>query len=365
MDRRHEIQMKEARLWRWLADRHLDGVLITRRSNFAWITGGGDNHVFVASEVGAASLLVLQEGKYLLAHTMDGDRIMAEEIADPDVELRTYPWYEGRGPALEALVRGRRLGSDVPLPGLQPLDGSWRDVIFPLTAPEVERARAVGCLADQAMRRVCSAVRPGDSELAVAGLLARAYAERGLLTDVLLVGADERPFHYRHCLPTAKPVSEHLLMHVAAQKYGLHANVTRIVHFGPVPADLRQRHRAVSTVHATILAGLRRGRRFADLFDTIKTAYAECGYAGEWQGHIQGGVAGYEACEPALLLDPSAAMTVNQTFDWLPTVPGTKSEELSLLTDEGVELLSLGPGWPVLPVRLAGHTFHMPDILEL
>jgi antitoxin VapB len=360
-----ELREKESRLWPWLRGQGLDGVLISRRSNFAWITAGGDNHVFLASEVGAAALLVLEEGKYLLAHTMDGERILAEEIAGQDVTPCIYQWYEGRQATLDALTRGRRIGSDVALPGLVTLDGSWRDLIFPLTPLEIERARANGRLADEAMRQVCQAVRPGDSELVVAGLLAQAYTERGLLADVLLVGADERPYAYRHCLPTGKRIEKYVLMHVAAQRHGLHCNVTRLVHFGPVPDDLRRRHRAVSHVHATILMHLRPGRPFAELLEPIKAAYAAHGHDDEWRGHIQGGSAAYEACEPMLLLDPLAAMTVNETYDWLPTVPGTKSEELSLLTAEGTELLSLGPGWPTVAIPIGDHTFQMPDILEL
>jgi len=80
MDKNQELREKETRLWHFLKELDLEGALISKRSNFAWFTGGGDNHMFLASEIGAASLLVTEEGKYLLAHTMDGDRIMTEEI---------------------------------------------------------------------------------------------------------------------------------------------------------------------------------------------------------------------------------------------------------------------------------------------
>ena len=364
IDKSQELKEKEARLWCFLRELNLEGVLISKRSNFAWFNGGGDNHIFLASEVGAASLLVTEEGKYLLAHTMDGDRIMTEEVPGQGVELRAYTWFEGRQKTLEELTKGRRIGCDVPTPGLEFIARSWQEIIFPLTEPELERAREVGRLADEAMSRACHAVRPGDTEMEVAGMLAKAYTEVGMAADVLLVGSDERPYRYRHCLPTDRPIEKLLLVHVAGQKYGLHANVTRMVHFGPVPAELRNRHRAVSYVHSVILANLKPGGRFTDLFDKIKAAYAEAGYTDEWRGHFQGGVAGYEACEPYLLLDPTAVIQVNQTYDWLPTVPGTKSEELSLLTEEGADLISLGPDWPTLPFTIGTRTFKMPDILE-
>ena len=364
MDKNQELREKETRLWHFLKELDLEGALISKRSNFAWFTGGGDNHMFLASELGAASLLVTEEGKYLLAHTMDGDRIMTEEIPGQGVEVRAHTWFEGRQKTLEELTKGRRIGCDIPTPGLEFIDRSWREIIFPLTEPELERARGVGRLADEAMSQVCHAVRPEDTEMKVAGMLAKAYIEAGMPADVLLVGSDERLYKYRHCLPTDKPIEKLLLVHVAGQKCGLHGNVTRMVHFGSVPAQLKDRHRAVSYVHSVILANLKPGECFVDLFDKIKAAYAESGYTDEWRGHFQGDVAGYEACEPYLLVDPRAVIQVNQTYDWLPTVPGTKSEELSLLTEEGADLISLGSDWPTLSFTIGARTFKTPDILE-
>lgn len=359
-----EFKEKEARLWRFLEARGLEGVLISKRSNFAWITCGGDNHVFLASDVGAASLLIKRAGKYLLAHTMDGDRIMTEELSDQGIELKAYSWYEGRRKILEELTQGYRIGSDVPISGLEPIDRSWREIIFPLTPREVERAQELGRLADVAITSVCYQVQPGDTELDVAGMLGEAYLKRGMNIDVLLVGSDERLYNYRHCLPTSKRIKRHLLTHVAAQKWGLHANLTRLIHFGRIPEDLAHRHRAVSYVHATILADLEPGGRFIDLFHKIKSAYAESGFPDEWRGHFQGGPAAYEACEPYLLLDPEARIQMNETYDWLPTVPGTKTEELSLLTEAGASVISLGPGWPTHTFAIEGRTIAMPDILE-
>ena len=97
-----EIQEKEKRLWKGLQAKHLDGVLVSRRSNFAWLTAGGDSHVFLASEAGGESLLLTPNGKYLLAHTMDGERMMDEEVAGQGWELKAYPWFEGRVPTLDA-----------------------------------------------------------------------------------------------------------------------------------------------------------------------------------------------------------------------------------------------------------------------
>jgi Xaa-Pro dipeptidase len=359
-----ELKEKRGRLWRFLEARKLDGILITKRSNFAWITAGGDNHIFLASEAGAASVLLTKDGNYLLAASMDGDRLMAEEVAGQGYELRQYAWFEGRQKTLEELTKGKRIGSDLPVPGLETVQEDWRELVYPLTAAEVERSRQNGRLIEEAFIEISLMVKPGDSELSIAGKLAGACTCRGISLSVLLVGSDERLYKYRHCLPTPKPVKNLLLMHVAGQRLGLHANITRMLHFGPLPEDLKARHRAVSYIHSHILHGLVAGGYFSSLFERIKKAYAETGFEDEWKGHVQGGPAGYEACYPMLLLEPEARIQVNQTYDWLVTVPGTKTEELSLLTEGGAELLSFGAGWPELTYEIGGKLYRMPDILQ-
>lgn len=365
MDKAEEIKEKRSRLWRFLEARNLDGILVTKRSNFAWITAGGDNHIFLASEAGAASVLLTRDGDYLLAAWMDGDRLMAEEVAGQGYQLQKYAWFEGRQKTLEALTKGKRIGSDIPVPGFETVQEDWRELVYPLTEAEIERARQTGWLIEEAFLEVAKTVKPGDSELSIAGKLAQACTCRGIYMSVLLVGSDERLYKYRHCLPTEKDVNKLVLMHVAGQRLGLHANITRMLHFGEAPEDLRCRHRAVSYIHSQILASLKPGEHFCTVFDRIKSAYTETGFAEEWKGHVQGGPAGYEACYPMLLLDPQAIVQVNQTYDWLVTVPGTKTEELSLLTEDGVEVLSLRAGWPELTFKIDGKLYRMPDILEI
>lgn len=364
MDKQAELKIKEDRLWDYLESQGLDGVLISKRSNFAWITGGADNRIFLSSEAGASSLLITRDGKYLLAHWMDGERMMDEELAGLGYKLEQYPWYAGRQKTLEALTTGKRIGTDIPTPGLVTLEKDWYELFFPLTPTEVQRARELACLAEEAMREVCFAIQPGDTEQKVAGMLTRAYTGRGMYQHVLLVGSDERLFKYRHCLPKDKPIRNLVLMHVAAQCDGLYANLTRLVHFGPLSEDLQRRHKAVTYIQSILLANLIPGSRFVDLMDKIKAAYAETGFADEWQGHVQGGPCGYEPIWVDLVQDPEAVVPVNQTYDWLQTVPGTKVEELSLLTQDGADLISLAPGWPELRYEIGGRLYRMPDILE-
>lgn len=361
-----DLNSKKKRLWRLLKCKGLDGVLLNRRSNFAWYTGGGDNHVILGSEYGAASLLILRDKTYVLAQSMDGLRLMDEQVSDLGYELAQYHWFEGQNTQLDRLVAGKKIGSDTPSDRFVFLtDLDFRSIIFPLTPSEIQMSRDIGRSWEDAILEVCSDLKPGITELEVAGRLMNAFTKREFTADVLLVGSDQRLQKYRHCLPTTKKVEKHMLMHVAGRKFGLHANVTRIIHFGPVPDEIQRKQDAVNQICSILFSRLEAGYHYSALLNDIKKAYLDEGFGDEWKGHIQGGPNGYEIVYPMLAYDPSTVLQNNETFTWLVTLPGAKTEELSLLTDTGVEIISLTDRWPGKKFSANGQTFTQPDILVI
>lgn len=364
MDRQTDYDLKLSRLWDRLNARKLDGVYITRRANFSWLTGG-DNRIFLNHPTGSSSLLITRKGKYLLAAVMDGARMLEEEVSGLGIALFSHTWFENRLEILEMLSRGLHIGGDTPTPGCEYLDETfWAGVHFPLTEFDIAIARKVGAESDAAFQQICRTIQPGDSERKIAGMLMGEFFSRGFYASVMLVGSDERLYKYRHCLPTEKPVEKLVLMHVAGHKHGFHANVTRLVHFGPIPEELHHRFKVVSTLNATLLSCLEPGLPFTVLGEKMKTAYAQLGWADEWKGHVQGFPCGYETCYDTWATQPEARVGYNQTYDWLQTIPGVKTEELSLFTlEKGVEIISVGSGWPILQVNAGGRTWNEPDIL--
>ncbi len=361
-----ESKLKKERLWRLLENKGLEGVLLNRRSNFAWFTGGGDNHVFLCSEIGAASLLILRDKTYVLAHSMDGLRLMDEQVSGLGYELAQYYWFEGQNSQLDRLVAGKKIGSDTPSDRFVFLtDLDFRSLIFPLSSSEIKMSRDIGRSWEDAILEVCSNLKPGITELEVAGRLMDAFTKREFTVDVLLVGSDQRLQKYRHCLPTSKKVEKHMLVHIAGRKNGLHANVTRIIHFGPVPDEIQRKQDVVNQICSVLFSKLEAGYHYSALLKDIKKAYLEEGFGDEWKGHFQGGPNGYEPIYPMLADDPSAVLQNNETFDWLITLPGAKTEELSLLTETGVEIISLTDRWPGKKFSANGKTFIQPDILVI
>jgi len=88
-------------------------MILGRRDNFAWLTGGGDNSVVRCSEQGFSLLVVTPGSVYHVAQVMDGPRILDEELGGMDVEPVFLRWYEHsreQRAAVSMSVPGRAFG---------------------------------------------------------------------------------------------------------------------------------------------------------------------------------------------------------------------------------------------------------------
>jgi antitoxin VapB len=234
-----------------------------------------------------------------------------------------------------------------------------------LTDEEGERFRTVGRLCAQAMDSAARAVRPGHSEYEIASLLAREGEKRGVQVTVNLIATDQRIFNYRHPLPTSKVMERYAMLVLCARRWGLVASVTRLVHFGPLPGELRRKAEAVAKIDAVFIAASRPGKRLGDIFEQATAAYAATGFPDEWQLHHQGGPAAYEPREYVANPGSTDKVLAGQAYAWNPSITGTKSEDTVLVSDSGYEVLTEIEGWPALEVEIEGEVHNRPAILEI
>ncbi|MEJ5202478.1 MAG: aminopeptidase P family protein [Anaerolineales bacterium] len=359
-----DAAVKRERLRAWMERRGFDGVVLSRRDQFAWVTSGGDNHVLKNSELGFGNIVVTREKHYLVAHTMDAARIFEEQVPNQGYELVSLRWFEG-DPALAARrLAGEKVAADTALPEVVELNRELSMLHYPLTDLEIQRCRWLGRQVDEVLTLVASELHTGQSEEQIAQWLACEYLKRQIELDVLIVGSDQRIFRYRHPLPTPKKIERYVLLHPAARRWGLHANVSRSVHIGKPPEEVLRAYRAAATIEARILAGLSAGISFAQILEWQKTWYAELGFADEWQNHFQGGPTGYVVVD-ALRNQTDTCVEENQAFDWFITITGAKVEELALLTRQGVEIASHVSTWPGVSIETSQGTLVVPDLMVL
>ena len=74
-----EIKEKERRVRVFLEEKGLSGLLLKRQANFSWMTAGGLNLVGITTEMGAASLLITADAKFVICNNIEAPRMVEEE----------------------------------------------------------------------------------------------------------------------------------------------------------------------------------------------------------------------------------------------------------------------------------------------
>ena len=368
-----EINEKTERLVAFCAAEGLAGVLVNSQPNFSWLSGGGTNGIDMSREAGVSTLFVRRDGRrFILANNIEMERMLAEQVNGQDHEPIEFPWEQEKGNTALVLDLVRSLiseqlpiGSDLPFVGARSVEVEMARLRFKLTSFEMDRFRALGRDAGEAIGRMAKGLVPGLSEREVARLANDALANIGAQSVVTLVAADDRLARYRHPLPTDLRWHKVLMVVVCARRGGLIASLTRIVSAGPVTDELRQRTRAAATVNAHLFAATRPTVSGSKLYEVAASAYRDVGFAGEEKKHHQGGAAGYRTREWLAHPQCNEQVQESQAFAWNPSITGTKVEETCLSTARGVEVITATQGWPSIPVAVEGREYLLPDVLSL
>jgi antitoxin VapB len=356
-----EFDQKQNRIHALLAERGLDALLLQRASSFAWATCGAASYINTAATNGEAALLITPTGRYLIANNIEAPRLEQEEkLVAQGWGFVVNRWYESPA-AINSLTNGLRLGADGPYPGATLLAAEMARIRANLLPEEHDRFRALGRRCAEAMDTAIRAVQPGQTEYQIGARLVFEAEQRGVQAIVNLIATDERIFAYRHPLPTAKPLERYAMLVLCGRQAGLVASITRLVHFGPLPDEIRRKAEAVAQVDATFITATRPGRTLSQVFDAAVSAYAQTGFAEEWHLHHQGGPAGYEPREYVATPGSTDPVLAGQVYAWNPSITGAKSEDTILVSDSGNEVLTEIPGWPMI----SAGGLARPAILEI
>jgi Xaa-Pro aminopeptidase len=323
--------------------RGLKALLLRRSTNFAWYTGGADNRVDHASPFGVADVLVTSEGEYIFTNNIEAPRMREEQT--PGLEIIEHPWYGNEAAAIREIVGDVYLGTDFPLKDALDVSGEIAPLRYVLDPDALERYRYVGADTATAIAEAADSLEPGMSEHEAAGNLATACRRRGLFSPVLLVAADERIARYRHPIPHGEETIERrAMLVVSAERGGLYANVTRLVHFTEPDKELKRRLEACEVILRRMREeATRPGRTLADAFEDCQRFYAEAGFRQEWKLHHQGGMTGYASREIIATQATAQEIRAGQAFAWNPSITGAKAEDTFVLTEAGPEVITHAP----------------------
>lgn len=365
LDWNTELEIKHQQVIEWLRQENLDGLLLRRNENIAWLTGGAvEVRVLTPNETGVASLLVTAEGaRYYLTTNNEAPRLADEEFGALDFEPIIFPWYddETTEKALE-LARGQ-VACDVPTPGFA--HANLFSLRASLQESEIARFRWLGAQTGKAVSDALMNLERGNSEQIIEAQVAVELLRRGILPSVYLMAADDRILKYKHAVARSAKIDRYAMINLCARKWGLTVSITRFVHFGAPPAELLEKFHAASQVNAALLDATREGATSAALFRVAADAYDRTGFPGEEQLHHQGGATGYWEREWVATPDGTEHVRNNQAFAWNPSVRGGKVEDTVLLKDGQIELLTPTPDLPALESTANGNSYPATGILIL
>lgn len=361
----HEIEEKERRVRTFLRSKNLKALLLKRQANFSWMTCGGLNLVGITTELGATTLLVTEEAKFLISNNIEGPRMVEEEAVEKQgFVVKTFPWYEDReASVVRELVGEGPLGSDVPFPNAVTMTEEIARLRYSLTPEEVDRYRWLGRRVSEALEKTMFETKPGEKESEVVARLCGELWKDRIDPITLMSAADERIFRYRHPIPTEKRVERYLMVSVNARKWGLIVSLTRFVHFGGMPTELKERYEANVDIDCTMMAHTRPGVLAKEVLQKGIEAYEKKGYPEEWKLHHQGGSIGYTGRDYRTHFGTSDIVQENQAFTWNPSLTGTKSEDTILATSKGIEMITYPVLYPTLSLTVGGISFVRPAVL--
>jgi len=189
---------------------------------------------------------------------------------------------------------------------------------YSLTPEELERYRWLGEKASLALEKTLQETGQGEKESEVVGRLCLELWKDRIDPVTLMAAADERVFQFRHPIPSEKSIEKYLMVSVNARKWGLIVSLTRFVHFGKLPEEIKVKYLANVFIDCVFMAATRPGTPAKQVLQRGLDAYREKGFPEEWKLHHQGGSIGYTGRDYRTSFKTQDIIQENQAFTWNP-----------------------------------------------
>ncbi|MCL5071656.1 MAG: M24 family metallopeptidase [Actinobacteria bacterium] len=362
-----EFTLKKIKLIEYLESKSLDGILMTKRSNYSWITCGYRNKIMDSAQLGASSILFYKGIFYLITTNIEIERMISEELNNFfPIEKVIYDWFspDGLKESLKKVTGLKKIVQDyLVVEGLNIVENDFNYLKFELTEQEIIRYIELGQIVSKCMTEVCFNINQGMTELEVQGVLSNHLISNGVMPLIILVGSDDRIFKYRHPIPTTKKIEKYIMIVVGAEKWGLIVAITRLVHFGALSANLEKIKEDAIYIDADMILNSKPGIKYSEILERAAANYNKLGYRDEWKKHHQGGPIGYEGRYFLTTFNNTLNIEENHAIAWNPSITGFKSEDTFIVGKTGNNLISLDDKWPLVKVECKEKNILRADIL--
>jgi len=362
-----EIEVKVENLRRDMERNGWDAIYVSKSEHFAWITAGGDNIVTRFVEGGVCAILITRTGRYFLCNNIETLRMIVEEkLPELGFEERSWFWYENRTmKVIHDLIGGGRLAADIPLAGAADANPVLLDREKVLCDNEIARYLHLGRTFSEVIERFAATIRPGDTEIAIAGGLGKEMWAAGLEPVLFLIATDHRIYDYRHPIATDKKLEKYLMISCNCRYKGLVTKITRMAYFGDLPDELREQYGKTIEIENIMAGATKPGVDDLEIFELSKKLYADAGYPEMWRVHHQGGPQSYTNGFYLMTQDRHEVVRLNQCYGYNPSITGTKTEDGFIVTGDGPLFITFPVTFPKLVSTINGVEYVRPGILEV
>ncbi|MCL4416501.1 MAG: aminopeptidase P family protein [Actinobacteria bacterium] len=361
-----EFLNKKQRLLKSIENKNIGAVLISKQSNFLWITCGKRNDVLKNYNNSLVYLLITKEEDYLIATNSDGNRVIQEELLNLNFNKIIYKWdCEDVFDAIKKLGIQKKIGGDFNDHRITNIEDLLINLRVNLTYHEIGRTIQFCKRYTKILTEFCLELKPEIKECEIAASLNYRLLMDNIKATVLMIGSDDRIFKFRHPVATNKIVNKYLLISTVVEEDGINISVSRSVYFGKAPKNLHRKQYLVNFIDATYYNYSISGRNLTELYIKGKETYSKMNLLYEWEKHTQGGIIGYTPREIEIKENSNYTLNNNNLISFNPTIEGVKTEDVLLIEDDKPKQLTIDNNWPCEELNINKSIYLKPKILEI
>ncbi len=331
----------------------LDALLLTSSANVSYLTGTQSRDSFLLET--ASRTYYLTDSRY----TAEARKTLKASITVKQVKADHWKTVFGLCARLKVKRLGfeesalsyagfrrlrQTLGKDI---RLIPTSGLVERLRRIKTPPEIAKIRTATEIAVKAYRYIRPRLDPGKSEREIEGELQLFMRKEGATPAFDIIVASGPNGSYPHYLTGSRLLkrNEPVLIDMGASYFGYKSDLTRVFFLGKISSLAKKLYAIVLSAQERALRRLQQTRSAREADRAARAYITEKGY-GRFFGHNLGHGVGRQVHEAPMLsprskdtLEPGMVLTVEPGI-YLPGRCGIRIEDLVLITEKGIEVLS-------------------------
>lgn len=337
------------RIFAYMEEKGLDGILLTSPPNVAWISGF----------TGTSSQILLTPKRSYFITDFRYDEQAKQEVAEVFKVMKSAP--QERLGSIEQLLDKhdvKTLGIEAEHVTLEMMhryqqtwfvryekvDGFFKSLRAVKTPEEIKAMEEGAALTQGAFEHLLGVIRPGVRETEILAELVYYFNQRGAVPSFPPIIAGGPNSALPHATVSDRPLEagDFLTMDFGCKFHGMCTDFTRTIALGGVEPKLEMIYNTVRCAQEAALLAVRAGVAASEVDEAARSIIREAGY-GEYFEHSTGhGVGAVIHEAPTLsvtskdILEPGMVVTIEPGV-YLPKKAGVRVEDMVVVTEEGAK----------------------------